>query len=131
MKKKGLYLGRQVLLALIALQILNLSVGSAAIWDNDYDYSYSYNQSYDPTETAVEWIVELNQGQQPAFSYDTHEDTSKSLVKTLHWNTDLQQIFQEPALFPRLRRQRSEIPVQSLLSPIWEIVSPPPEAAAA
>ena len=131
MNKNGLFIVRQLLLGLIALQILNLSVGSAFTWDNAYDYSYSYNKNYDPTETAVEWIIELRYGQQPAFSYDTHEDAGKCLIKTFHWKTDLQRSLPEPAILPVLRRQRVHVPVRPLLCPEGEIVSPPPEALVA
>ena len=96
MGKIVVHTARQLILWIIALQILNLSVGSAFTWDNGYDYSYGYNETYDPTETAVEWIVELNYGQQPAFSYDTHQDGAKCLIKTFHWKTDLQRSLPEP-----------------------------------
>ncbi len=59
MKKKALYIPRQLLFGVIALQFLNLSVGSQAYWEGDYDYSYTYNKSYDPTESAVEWITSV------------------------------------------------------------------------
>jgi len=131
MKKKGIFIARQLLLGIVALQVLNLSVGSVFAGDNDYDYSYTYNTGYDPTESAVEWIVELNYGQQPGFSYDTHEDGSKCLVKTFHWKTDLQRVLPEPEIFAKPRRLRIEIPARPLLSPTPERVSPPPEATIA
>lgn len=127
MKNKGLRIGRQLLLGLIALQILNLSVGSEAYWDNTYDYSYSYNKTYDPTETAVEWIVELKCGQQPEFSYNTHEDSNKGPVKTLHWKKDLQRDLPAPVYIPAQRQVRGEIPDRSVPSPATDPFSPPPE----
>ena len=121
------YIGRQILLGVIALQILNLSVGNAFTGDEDYDYSYTYNKTYDPTETAVEWIIELKYGQQPAFSYDTHQDGTKCLFKTFHWKTDLHEPGLKPVLLP-LQRQRhitfsDDIPSASAS----DIPSPPPE----
>ena|ERR1700744_2598847 len=123
--RNGKHIARQLLLVIIALQILNLSVGSAA-WDNAYDYSYTYNKTYDPTESAVELIVELHYGQQPGFSYNTHDDTGKNLAKSLHWKTDLQHSLQK-LIFPTIRRQRVELPAVSLTSPARETFSPPPE----
>jgi hypothetical protein len=57
MGRKGLHTGRQLLLWIIALQVLNLSVGSVFAWDNDYDYAYTYNKTYDPTETALRPVL--------------------------------------------------------------------------
>ena len=127
MGKTALYTGRQLILWIIALQILNLSVGSAFSADNDYDYAYSYNKNYDPTETAVEWIVELKCGQQPAFSYDGHADTSKCLMKTFHWKTDLRTYLHEHPAAPQVLTPRIELPARPLVSPDSEIFTPPPE----
>ena len=131
MGRKGLHTGRHLLLWIIALQILNLSVGSVFAWDNDYDYAYTYNKTYDPTETAVEWIVELTYGQQPAFSYDAHQDGGKCLIKTFHWKTDLQPALPEPAFFSVARRPRIESPAGALASPVADMFTPPPEVSAA
>ncbi len=130
MGKKIQYTGRQLILWIIALQILNLSVGSAFSSDSDYDYAYSYNKNYDPTETAVEWIVELNCGQQPGFSYDKQADANTCLMKTFHWKTDLSHSLPEPVLFPPAPRRRAEFPDRPLVSPDAETFSPPPESLA-
>lgn len=130
MGKKIQYTGRQLILWVIALQILNLSVGSAFSSDNAYDYGYSYNKNYDPTETAVEWIVELNCGQQPGFSYDKQADAGNCLMKTFHWKTDLRCSLPEPVLFPTSLRPRIEYQDRPLVSPDAEIFSPPPESPA-
>jgi len=131
MGKKIANTGRRLILWIIALQILNLSVGSAFSSDNAYDYSYTYNKSYDPTETAVEWIVELTCGQQPSFSYDRHQNTCKCLMKTFHWKADLQRSLPEPVVFPPVRRFRTDLPVHPLASHESEMVAPPPECPAA
>jgi hypothetical protein len=131
MNKKVLYILRQVMIAIIALQFLNLSVCSEAYWDNDYyDYSYTYNKTYDPTETAVEWIIEMKYGQQPAFSYDNHTETNKNIGKAFHC-----QIFSGQGT--RLIPGRPEIkrPVFGELTtripcPCSEVISPPPESLA-
>jgi hypothetical protein len=131
MGRKGLYIVRELLLWVIALQLLNLSVGSVFAWDNDYDYAYTYNKTYDPTETAVEWIVELTYGQQPAFSYDIHQDGGKCLLKTFHWKTDLQPALPKPMYFSIVRRPRTDIPAGALASSAADMVTPPPEVSAA
>ena len=131
MYKKRIYIGRQLLLGLLALQILNLSVGSEAYWDNTYDYSYSYNKTYDPTETAVEWIVELKCGQRPEFSYNAHDDNNKGPVKTLlHWKKDCQKPLSAPLYTPVHRRVRLEMSDRLIPSPATDPFSPPPELPA-
>jgi len=127
MKKRLLYICRQMLVTLIALQFLNLSVGSQTYWDDEYDYSYSYNKTYDPTETAVEWIVEMKYGQQPAFTYDNRTDTNKSLSKTFHWKTDIQQALPETPLSEASKSKWIEIPARRIQSPFGEVLFPPPE----
>ena len=124
------YIGRQLLLGIIALQILNLSVGSPTSWDvSSYDYSYAYNKTYDPTESAVEFIVEMKCGQQPGFSYNLHEDAGKSPTKTFHWKTDLQKTVLEPAFIPTVRRPRMVLPDPGIISQPQDTFSPPPEVA--
>ena len=129
MGRKGLHTGRQLLLWIIALQILNLSVGSVFAWDNDYDYAYTYNKTYDPTESAVEFIVEMKCGQQPGFSYNLHEDAGKSPTKTFHWKTDLQKTVLEPAFIPTVRSPHMMLPDPRIISQPQDTFSPPPEAA--
>lgn len=126
MYKRALHTGRQLLLGIMALQILNLSVGNA-FTEDDYDYSYAYNKTYDPTETALEWIVELRYGQQPAFSYTTHEGSGKCLLKTFHWKTDLPEVALSPLIVPAIRRRYLEMPDGIPASAAAEILSPPPE----
>ena len=129
MKSKLRYIFRQALIAVITLQFLNLSVGTETLWDNsDYDYSYSYNKNYDPTESAIELIVEMKYGQQPAFSYDNHADTNKNMSKALHWKTDLRETLLPATYAPVRKSIRIEIPARLTPSPSAEILSPPPES---
>jgi hypothetical protein len=129
MKKKAIYILRQLLVGIVALQLLNLSIDSQAYLDNDciYDYSYAYNLNYDPTESAVEWIIEMNCGQQSRFSYDDHSDSNKTIIKTFHWQTDLHQ--HKLALPYRVatRCRKPEEPGQKIPSRALEIISPPPD----
>ncbi|MBS1662538.1 MAG: hypothetical protein JST68_15960 [Bacteroidetes bacterium] len=136
MKKRGIHIirrlrlgARQLLLGLIALQILNLSVGNPGSWDDtSYDYSYTYNKTYDPTESAVEWIVELSCGQQPDFSYSLHESPGKtSQLKNWHWKTDLQQVVTEIKIVPIISRPCSELPAVRIPTQPKDTFSPPPE----
>jgi hypothetical protein len=127
MNRKALYLARQILIGIVALQFLNMSVGSEAYWDNYYDYSYAYNKSYDPTETAVELIIEIKYGQQPGFTYDHSTDTGKNMAGAFHWHTDLQ-VIQLPCPHKlEIKCPRREGPVKKILSPSTDIVSPPPK----
>ena len=129
---RGVYIGRQILFGIIALQILNLSVGGPMSWDAlTYDYSCAYNKTFDPTETAVEWIIEMNYGQQPGFSYNLHAGTTKCITKTMHWKTDLQKTGPEMVILPRPLEPRLERPVSRILSHLQETFSPPPETALA
>ena len=131
MKKKGIYIGRQLLIGIFALQILNLSVGSPTSWDvSTYDYSYAYNKTYDPTESAVEWIVEMKYGQQPGFNYNLHEDAGKSPTKSFHWKTDLQKTSPDPLFIPSLSAPHPERPALRILTQPQDDFSPPPEVLA-
>jgi len=130
MKRFGIHIARQLLLGMIALQVLNLSIGNPDSWDGaDYDYSYSYNKTYDPTESAVEWIVELEYGQQPGFSYNLHEDTSKSPTRSLHWKTDLQAVVTTLPPTPPIIRIHPELPIVRITPRPQDTYSPPPETS--
>ncbi|HEY6901308.1 MAG TPA: hypothetical protein VI233_11715 [Puia sp.] len=130
MKRLGKHIARQLLLGLVALQILNLSVGNPGSWDDtSYDYSYTYNKTYDPTETAVEWIVELSYGQQQRFSYTFHDhgDSGKVALKNWHWKTDLQKTVTEIPVIPATSRPKAELPAIRIPSQPKDTFSPPPE----
>jgi hypothetical protein len=132
MKRFSIPIARQLLLGLIALQVLNLSIGNPDPWDGaNYDYSYTYNKTYDPTESAVEWIVELKYGQQPGFSYNLHEDASKSPTKSLHWKTDLQAAATTLPPTPTFILIHPERPVARITTQPLDIYSPPPEPSIA
>jgi hypothetical protein len=130
MYKRALHTSRQFLLGIIALQILNLSVGNTFTEDDEYDYAYTYNKTYDPTETAIEWLIELKYGQQPEFSYTTHGDASQCLFKTFHWKTPLQQPLLKPVFLTLVRRRHIDIPDAIPVSSVSDVLSPPPEDAA-
>ena len=130
MNTKVLYILRQTLIAVIALQFLNLSVCTQAYWDNDYDYSYTYNKTYDPTETAVEWIIEMKYGQQPAFSYDNHTETNKNIPKAFHCQICPGKEIGLEVGRPEIKRQGFVDNDEKIPYPSPEIISPPPECLA-
>jgi hypothetical protein len=116
---------RKLILYIIFLQLVNLSVCSEAYWD-DYDYAYSKSSPCDPTETIVEWLVEMKYGQQSAFSYDSGLET-KIFAKNFHWQTDLQRSI--PTVINNSPAKKLGDPHVSrkLALPALEIISPPPE----
>ena len=60
---------RQLLILILALQLLNLSICSESYWDT-YSLSDTNNEtSIDPTETVLEWVVEMKMGQLDIFNY--------------------------------------------------------------
>lgn len=130
MKKKAFYITRLVLVWAIALQLLNLSIDSQAYWDSDtqYDYSYAYYNTYDPTESAVEWIIEMNCGQQERFNYDNRTDPGKNIIKSFHWQVDLFRHALEAPCKLSLKTPKSEEPGQKIPMPSSEIISPPPDS---
>jgi len=84
------HLLRQLLILILALQLLNLSICSESYWDS-YSLSNTNNEgSIDPTETVLEWVVEMKMGQLDIFNY-THGIDPKSLSKCFHWQIDLEE----------------------------------------
>lgn len=125
--KKGLFIFRQLLLGILILQLLNLSICSESYWEY-YNYA-DHSNSYDPTETFVEWVVELKKGNQDAFSYNNSINL-KGLCKNFAWHVDLHHHFPVCALtrpvIGHLRiSPKSDMPVAACL----DILSPPPESA--
>ena len=123
--KKAVIVVKKLLIFILALQLLNLSICSEAYWD-DYDYAYSSANTYDPTETIVEWVVEMKYGQQNAFSYDAGIE-KKITAKSFHWQTDFQKF-----TLTVVNNTGAENFGPALISckiklPTLEIISPPPE----
>jgi len=123
--KKGLFIARQLLLGIIMLQLLNLSICSQSYWEY-YNYS-SHANTYDPTETIVEWVVEMKQGNQAAFSY-TNNLNLKGISKNFSWHIDMHHHF--PLLHPVDRNDnalRGEDVEEQPKSICLDILSPPPD----
>jgi hypothetical protein len=115
---------RQVLILIIALQILNQSFSSDAYWH--YYEQTSHAGASDPTETIVEWLVELKMGQQDVFN-DTHASETKNTLKTAHWQMDLDKYDPPVAIelsFDEHPYRQKNYPKEYAFI---EIVAPPPE----
>ena len=124
--KKGLLIARQLLLGMIMLQLLNLSICSQSYWEY-YNYS-SHANTYDPTETIVEWVVEMKKGNQDIFSYNSSPGL-KGLNKNFSWHVDLHHSL--PLLYPIPTGEcftgREAINGKPRSMAI-DIISPPPES---
>ncbi len=81
-----------LLLWVTALQLLNMSMCSDAYWYyfNSDHLIPSSGKLADPTETIVEWLVEMKMGQLDCFTYDRNNVDSKNTVKTSALQIDLQ-----------------------------------------
>lgn len=123
--KKGLLIARQLLIGMVMLQLLNLSICTQSYWEY-YNYS-SHSNTYDPTETIVEWVVETKKGNQDIFSY-TSSLNLKGLSKNFSWHVDLHHSL--PSLHPVIPGKRlpgcEEIHGKPKSIPL-DILSPPPE----
>jgi hypothetical protein len=114
----------------LALQLLNMSICSEAYWYyyNENPFSIHSNDQADPTETIVEWLVEMKLGQQDAFTYDNNNIDSKNTVKAVAFQIDLEN---QSASGVVIIKQSSKILFANFLSkiesPSLEILSPPPD----
>ena len=123
--KKVLFIFRQLLILILTLQLLNLSICSESYWEY-YNYSSNGN-GYDPTETVVEWVVELKKGNQAEFSYNNNINL-KGLCKSFSWHIDIHHQF--PVLPPTYDKALHLPPTSTCDKPAGaciEILSPPPE----
>ncbi len=118
---------------MLALQLLNMSICSEAYWFyfNVYQTSnYSDNQA-DPTESIVEWLVELKFGQQDVFTYNYNNIDSKNTVKAVTTLTDLENYAtsilivrqgSEVHFFPYILKVQS-VPAEIGSPPPWELLT--------
>ncbi|HCL83917.1 MAG TPA: hypothetical protein DIC22_08075 [Chitinophagaceae bacterium] len=115
----------------LALQLLNMSICSEAYWFyyNGNTFSDISDKQADPTETIVEWLVEMKLGQQDVFTYNNNNIDSKNTVKAIAYQIDLENhITTAPLIF----KQGSKILFAKYLSGVesafLEILSPPPDS---
>ena len=69
-----------------------MSICSEAYW---FYYNGNLTESHlgvqaDPTETIVEWLVEMKFGQLDAFTYDQHNIDAKNITKHIAFQIDLE-----------------------------------------
>ena len=81
----------------------------------------------DPTETIVEWLVEIKMGQQEAFTYNNNIDT-KNIVKTMCWQIDLEnQVLPILVHYKSISAVFADITIRISSNPS-DILSPPPNS---
>jgi len=112
----------------LALQILNMSMWSEAYnsyYTGDGFGNYS-NRQADPTETVVEWLVEMKMGQQDAFNYN-HNIDCKNTVKAIGWQIDLENHGASITLYKKTTRIIFPFTSDILQAVFSEVQSPPPD----
>jgi hypothetical protein len=121
--------GKIFILWILALQILNMSLYCESYWFyfNGNQASCGVDRSVDPTETVIEWLVEMKSGQQDAFTYNNVNTDSKSLVKTLHFQINLKNLGEKDLVIRENGSVVYQYFVSKLASPSLEILSPPPD----
>ena len=106
-----------------------MSICSESYWFyfNDNQASPVFDKGADPTETIVEWLVEMKSGQQEAFSKNQNNTDSKSEAKTFAFHIDLLQ--EQTGI--RIACNASPFIFQKYISELEsissEIISPPPD----
>jgi hypothetical protein len=112
----------------IALQILNMSM-----WSEAYNSYYTgdnvgncSNKQADPTETVVEWLVEMKMGQQDVFNYN-HNIDCKNTVKAIGWQIDLENHGVSVTLYKKTNRIIFPYTSDILQTVFSEVQSPPPD----
>ena len=105
-----------------------MSICSEAYWFyyTDNQFSNNSDNQADPTETIVEWLVEMKLGQQDAFTYDYNNIDSKNTVKAVAFQIDLE----SQANSVKFIKQSCKVSFANFLSKFesatLEILSPPP-----
>ncbi len=123
---------KTLLVWIIALQLLNMSICSDSYWQYFHEdhFSNSSDKQTDPTETIVEWLVEMKMGQQDAFSYNYNNIDSKTTVKVTGWQIDLENHYQQvvPNISETVKIYFPEL-FSKLQTTAPEILTPPPDQA--
>jgi hypothetical protein len=123
-------LARALILWVLALQLLNMSIYSEAYWYCYNGFTKAYDQNgiqSDPTESLVEFLVELKYGQQEAFTYDQHNIDSKNTVKVIFYQIDLEH---EKRLIQFLKISTEILypdHTSNIVSASLQVISPPPD----
>jgi hypothetical protein len=78
------------MVVVLALQFLNLSVNNPALYEYSYtNTSQGMETGSDPTETALEMILEAKYGQMDIFTYKANPETNKNVSKILCFHIDM------------------------------------------
>ena len=72
---------KSALFLIVALQVLNMSLCMSPFLDESYGVPPMGSMIADPTETVVEWIVEMKMGQQERFTYKENPSSHKNMNK--------------------------------------------------
>lgn len=81
---------RQFVVVVLALQFLNLSVNNPVLYESSYsNASLGTQTGTDPTETALEMILEAKYGQMDIFTYKTNPESNKNVFKVLCFHFDM------------------------------------------
>jgi len=121
---------KTILLWILALQLLNMSICSDAYWHyfNGDPIRSSGSNTVDPTETIVEWLVEMKMGQLDMFTYNNYNNDSKNMVKVMGWQIDLEHYTEQTLLFfPKGSHLYYPEKMSALSSHSLEIITPPPD----
>lgn len=120
---------RQFVVVVLALQFLNLSVNNPILYESSYTNTSPGTQTgSDPTETALEMILEAKYGQMDIFTYKTNPESNKNVFKVLCFHFDL--INHEPeAPVVSNFRSASHIPRdEKIINNPQPVVIPPPKS---
>jgi len=107
-----------------------MSICSEAYW---FYYNGSMTGTHldvqaDPTETIVEWLVEMRFGQLDVFTYDQHNIDAKNTTKVIACQIDLE----NEQIAIRFIKQSNKVCyadfVSSIESTSLDIISPPPDS---
>ena len=121
---------RTLILWILALQLLNMSICSEAYWFyyNEGPANSHLGVQADPTETIVEWLVEMKFGQQDAFTYDQHNIDAKNITKIIAYQIDLE----NEKISIHFIKQSNKVCyadyVSNVESTCLDIFSPPPDS---
>ncbi len=120
---------RTLILWILALQLLNMSICSDAYWFyyNENRASTPDGLQADPTETVVEWLVEMKFGQLDAFTYDHHNIDAKNTIKATVFPIDLENVTTSFLFFKESSKISFAYLISSIESTSLEILSPPPD----
>ena len=117
-----------LILWVMALQMLNTSLysDSCSFYFNNGPIQVS-EKSADPTETIVEWLVELNAGQMDVFTLHQPDTNTGNSIKSISFHFDLQTHHEDYKILRKFVKRYYYTPHFRLSLASFDILSPPPE----